>query len=67
MADFLNLNRYNWGFGIQLKKHSATGTLSPRYWVIVIVKLCLSGIFTPAVGLVLESHKNGRFLEQKET
>ena len=58
MADFLTLNRYNW-VGFQLKKRSGTGTLSTRYWVIVIVRLCLSGILRPAVGLVFESHKNG--------
>ena len=63
MADFLNLDRYNWG------RFSAeeTGTLSTRYWVIVIVKLCLSEIFRLAVGLVLESYKNGRFLELRQT
>ena len=41
MADFLNLDRYN------LDRFSAeeTITLSTRYWVIVIVELCLSEIF----------------------
>ena len=63
MADFLNLDRYNLG------RFSAeeTITLSTRYWVIVIVELCLSEIFRPAVGQVLESYKNVRFLELKQT
>ena len=50
MADFVNLDRYN------LDRFSAEETRSTRYLVIVIVKLCLSGIFRPAVGLVLESY-----------
>ena len=63
MADFLNLDKYNLG------RFSAeeTITLSTRYWVIVIVKLCLSEIFRPAAGQVFESYKNGQFLEVKQT